>query len=91
MTVYCRFATFQTCKLCNSGVILEVAEQVIKDTIAYDDMLPKRYKHLKPDEWGIELADYFECVAGKHFLALWVVTLKILKRFILSQETLKWG
>ena len=46
-------------------MVLEEAEQIIKGVIAKKDMLPKHYKHLKADEWGIELADYFECVAGK--------------------------
>ena len=45
-------------------MVLEEAERIIKGVIAKNDMLPKRYKHLKADEWGIELADYFECVAG---------------------------
>ncbi len=49
---------------CASGVVLEHAERVIKDVIAQDNMLPEHCKHLKPEEWGIELADYFECVAG---------------------------
>lgn len=47
------------------GVILEDAERVIKDVIQQDDLLPQRHKDLHPDEWGIDLADYFECVAGE--------------------------
>ena len=48
-----------------SGVILEEAERVIKDVIQQDNLLPQHHKHLQPDEWGIDLADYFECVAGE--------------------------
>lgn len=47
------------------GVILEEAERVIKDVIHQDDLLPQRHKHLQPDEWGIDLADYFDCVSGE--------------------------
>ena len=50
---------------CCAGVVLEEAESIIKGVIAENDMLPKHYKHLDADAWGIELADYFECVAGK--------------------------
>ena len=50
---------------CCAGVVLEEAENIIKGVIADNDMLPKHYKHLDADAWGIELADYFECVAGK--------------------------
>lgn len=31
-------------------------------------MLPKDCKHLQHDEWGVELADYFDCVAGQMLL-----------------------
>ena len=48
-----------------AGVILEDAEQVIKEVIQQDDLLPQCHKDLHPDEWGIDLADYFECVAGE--------------------------
>lgn len=48
-----------------SGVILEDAERVIKDVIQQDNLLPQRHKHLQPDQWGIDLADYFECVSGE--------------------------
>ena len=47
------------------GVILEDAERVIKGVIQQDDLLPQRHKHLQPDEWDIDLADYFECISGE--------------------------
>ena len=53
-----------------AGVVLENVEDVIKTVITEDDMLPEGYKTLQQDEWGVELADYFECVAGKLASAL---------------------
>ena len=56
------------------GVILEDAERVIKDVIQQDDLLPQRHKHLRPDEWGIDLADYFECVSGENATHLYLAS-----------------
>lgn len=50
---------------CSAGVVLEHVESTIKSVITEDDMLPHDCKHLQQEEWGVELADYFECVAGK--------------------------
>lgn len=60
-----------------TGVILEEAERVVKDVIQHDNLLPPHHRHLQPDEWGIDLADYFECVAGASagsMLALYVAS-----------------
>ncbi len=46
--------------------MLEEAERAIKTVIAEDNLLPLHCRGLSPEEWGIELADYFECVSGEH-------------------------
>ncbi len=46
--------------------MLEEAERAIKTVIAEDKLLPVHCRDLSPEEWGIELADYFECVSGEH-------------------------
>lgn len=54
----------QVC-LAIAGVVLEEAERVIKAVITEDDLLPMHCKGLTAEQWGIELADYFECVSGE--------------------------
>ena len=49
-------------------MVLEHVEQSIKTVITDSNMLPKDCKHLQHDEWGVELADYFDCVAGQMLL-----------------------
>jgi len=48
-----------------TGVVLEEAERAIKTVIEEDNLLPAHCRGLSPEEWGIELADYFECVSGE--------------------------
>ncbi len=48
-----------------TGVVLEEAECAIKTVIEEDNLLPAHCRGLSPEEWGIELADYFECVSGE--------------------------
>lgn len=48
-----------------TGIVLEEAERAIKTVIAEDNLLPVHSRGLSPEEWGIELADYFECVSGE--------------------------
>ena len=52
---------------------MEDAERVIKDVIQQDDLLPLQHKHLQPDEWDIDLADYFECVSGGTAARSWLL------------------
>ena len=48
-----------------TGIVLEEAERAIKTVIAEDNLLPIHCRGLSPEQWGIELADYFECVSGE--------------------------
>ena len=66
METYQTTPTFRICSasMPAAGVVLEHVEDAIKVVITEDDMLPEGCKTLPQDEWGVELADYFECVAG---------------------------
>lgn len=60
-----------------TGIVLEEAERAVKTVIAEDNLLPIHCRGLSPEQWGIELADYFECVSGTSagsMLALYIAS-----------------